>query len=132
MTDLIERLKAATEGSRELDAQIWGAVNGNGSPIVTVSEYEPPRLFCNPRPDIEWVGYDLYNVAPAYTTSLDAALSLVPEGWCGNVDIAPIEDSPGCELLNLAAGVDGRNVDVRAQTSALALCIAALSAREAG
>ena len=60
MTDLIERLEAATEGSRELDAEIderiWRAKWGRGKPKDISVLY--------------------------YTTSIDAALTLVPEG-CG-------------------------------------------------
>ncbi len=76
--ELIARLEAATKGSRELNALICGLVEGNGQPIATVGvpTYNPPRYFCNPRPAVDWIGYDILYIAMPYTTSLDAALTL--------------------------------------------------------
>lgn len=59
---LIARLEAATEGSRELDAKVA---------------------------DARHIGFFTHNTAagkaihtaPHFTTSLDAALTLIPEGW---------------------------------------------------
>lgn len=63
--------------------------------------------------------------APAFTASLDAAMTLVPEGWTGVID-----------LTGAAKLIDARypNREVRAlacATPALALCAAALRARAA-
>lgn len=82
MKDLIERLEKATGPDRELDCYIWAVVNGKGEPVSSVGPptYEQRRFFCNPNPEIDWIGYDLLNVAEHYTSSLDAALTLVPEG----------------------------------------------------
>lgn len=72
MDDLIKILEGATEGSQELDARIYCAVNGktfvkagpNGS-IHFLPDKNGVHTMLTPHP---------------YTTSLDAAVSLVPEG----------------------------------------------------
>lgn len=65
---LIARLEAATEGSRELDCAIYRTLGGklgreirhtNGTYITTEGDESVPH----------------------YTTSLDAVMLLVPEGW---------------------------------------------------
>lgn len=77
MTDLINKLAAAKEGSRELDAEIFKLLN----PEYASDDW---RLYCGglrhkndgsdmrerPKPQI-----------PYYSSSVDAALTLVPEGW---------------------------------------------------
>lgn len=55
MQDLIAKLEAAAEGSRELDAEIVG------------------KLWAD-------MGVFARSTLPLYTTSLDAAVALVPEG----------------------------------------------------
>lgn len=83
MKDLIEKLQSAKEGSRELDAWIhWQAQPPSDVQFVTdevaawVDQYggDPSAVI---------VGrLSLFaDYAPHYTTSLDAALMLVPEGW---------------------------------------------------
>lgn len=76
--ELIAKLNAATAGSRELNCAVWVAVNGKGQPMREIGPptYAGPRWFCNPNPEIEWIGYDLLYVSPRYTFSLDDALSL--------------------------------------------------------
>ena len=105
MTDLIARLEAATEGSRELDMEIFWRV---------FPEYERGK-------DPIW--HCLH-----YTTSIDAALTLVLRDW----RVEHLGESVlnwnmwECELHN-------RNEDAAIQgdaaTPALALCITALRAR---
>ena len=129
MDDLIVKLEHATEGSRELDACVWVAVNGKGQPMKEVGppSYKMPRFFCNPSPDIDWIGYDLLEIAPKYTTSLDAAHSLVPEewGWTINHDAIAAVYAPEIEgdddLADWGGAPNG--------TPAIALCIAVLKAR---
>lgn len=58
ITDLIARLEEATEGSRDLDADIWDTLM--------------PGLYSI---------YYRHQHAPAYSVSMDAALTLVPNGW---------------------------------------------------
>ena len=135
MHDLIEQLEAATEGSRELDACVWVAVNGKGQPMKKVGppSYKEPRFFCNPDPGIDWIGYDLLRIAPNYTTSLDAALTLVPEGmkWCIS-DLGQIGAEDWAFAGVYGSPMVGSECDTNARTPALALCIAALKARQHG
>jgi hypothetical protein len=76
LAELIARLEAATEGSRELDAEIeWIA-----HPFPEVPDQPGWRqLPHGPQQHV-------LTVADRYTTSLDAALTLVPEGiaWAVN------------------------------------------------
>ena len=125
LAELIARLEAATEGSRELDAEIGahpatpscGVRKGAAKERVVeaADTHDPP----------------LVNL-PHYTTSIDAALTLVPEGmeWA-----LSNHGQTGAEQL-CWAGVFGSpfigsECDSHAATPVLALCIAALRAREA-
>lgn len=69
MDDLLDKLRAATEGSRELDSQIY------------------LYLGLTTRPE-QW---KIHVGLPHYTTSLDAALTLVPEG----LQVSHMSISPG-------------------------------------
>ncbi len=110
--DLIARLNAATEGSHELDAAIYLAIN-EAWPVAN-----PPR----------------------YTTSLDAALTLVPEGMFWNVGNAKLMGAG----FQVTVGEPARGLKIGRKwyahelhpingpkTAPLAVCIAALRARQA-
>lgn len=74
---LIERLEQAPEGSRELDYEIF--IFDSVVPEASQSARELASLLPRPMPD--HAGF-----WPTYTTSIDAALSLVPEGqWNGEI-----------------------------------------------
>jgi len=122
LIEIIARLEAATEGSRELDAQISSARG-----IQCFVEFT----------DTELVHYILDRAVaqgkrelPRYTTSLDAALTLVPEGY----DLGALTRHEGKWL---AATYSPKNPYLgwasRGQhdNRVLALCIAALKARSA-
>ena len=94
MTRLIERLEAATEPSRELDAEIFAEVRG----IAGAETF--------------MMAFGLEDI-PEYTSSLDAALTLVSEGQEWSLVFWP----PRKE---------------KAAIPTIALCIAALRGREAG
>lgn len=99
---LIARLESATQGSRELDAMIYGTIN-------------PKRSFRSFR----------FEGVPHYTTSVDAALTLVPEGmrWtCGFSNHVP----HNAQVWTSTGFYEGECDSNRA----IALCIAALKARE--
>ena len=109
----------------------------------------PNRYDTEARPGDYWLvqrsGKQLKS-APHYTTSLDAALTLVPEGWGWSVgDIHPPSEAvpnsgkPWAEIWvrgpkrtpkldGMWHSVEGR-CGINAATPALALCIAALRAR---
>lgn len=97
LDDLIARLEAASEGSRDLDQDIEIAIN-------------PPRE-------------DVYR-CPHYTTSLDAALRLMPAGWLWDVA------STGCVWVMPNDDLDKQIVISGIEKPVIALCIAALKARE--
>lgn len=112
MEDLIKRLEEASEGSRELDHAVHCymvcGLNGPWGAYKSAADWQ------------KWALKGNWN-SPAYTTSLDAALTLVPEGsdWTLHrvndgltiwADVGPIKEAWG-------------------NTPALALCIAALRAR---
>jgi hypothetical protein len=98
---LLSLLESADRGSSELDAQVAAAIGWRQMPDIAP---------CEP---------------PPYSQSLDAALSLVPE-WCAW--------SVGCEIdFTPTARVFGHDIHKEdfAATPALALCLAALRARQA-
>lgn len=99
LDELIARLEAASEGSRELDKSI----------AITVGTYQAPDRG------------DPYGSWLRYTSSLDAALTLVPE-FCF-VKTSPRGATAGCN------GHICATTAATAPTPALALCIAALKAR---
>ena len=113
MDDLIARLEAAEEGSRGLDNEIAHAVGA----------FFPEDPVCFP---------------PYYTTSLDAALTLVPVGFevtlRFNGVVYPRAGLSECSAHLTKGGrqYPSQVMDCEARTPALALCIASLRARMAG
>lgn len=106
MKDLITRLEKATGPDRELDADIHAAVTG-GKCSVILENYPPP-----------------------YTAFVSSAIGLVPKGMWWSAQTYHDEDS---KLLGSAAcgEEDEDGVPFDAETPAIALCGAALRAREA-
>lgn len=104
MRDLIARLEAATGPDRDLDFAIAAAVGWPDSPHS-------------------------HQHARRYTEHLDAARSLVPEGWDWSVDGFG-KSARGRGYL-YSPYPDCEEVEAEAATPAIALCIAALRAREA-
>lgn len=166
MKELIARLEAATEGSRELDGDIalaiglykvwlskhryWNFEGPNDKrgtwPDSGIPEYDSrtgKKIVLTEKPDRSWVYY--IGDVPEFTTSIEAALTLVPEGWGWEVG-SPYADGeplgggqPWAQIWKRGANVridglaavpyaPGRS-HTNAQTPALALCIAALRAR---
>jgi hypothetical protein len=104
LTELIAKLEAAVAADRNLDREIYTIIFPHGEPYP----HEPAR----------------------FTSSLDAALTLIPEGlyWLvGAGKVEPDEPLYGAQILRTAADViaDGQHD----ATAALALAIAALKAR---
>lgn len=108
MNDLIERIEAASGPDRALDHEIYEYL---GSPVVRMVSATT-------------YGTDLVNWAPFYTASVDAALTLVPEGHFWALNMAG--DESGFDAMCQA---DGPVTWTRAATPALALCAAALKSR---
>ena len=129
MKDLITRLEQATEGSRELDCDIF-----NIDSRYEITDDERRNTYNGNGLYGRNVHNDMRVEVPHYTESLDKALTLVPEGvrgWqiCKSV-LGPTvaefvhddRDDPGGDWYS----VDG--ISGEASTPALALCIAALKA----
>lgn len=112
--ELIARLEAAKEGSRELDILVA---------LATTHIYGFDS-------EEEIAGY------PSVTTSLDASLALserVLERWAWEIRVdesgATVQAAPGWWMEGLAAPDEG-GVSCDAATPALALCIAVLRAKQ--
>ena len=144
MKDLIARLEAAEGPDRELDVRIWLAlfdkqimVDGGGyGPKATEPKYKSAReLWTDHWPhwankhDVDAVALSLD--APKYTASIGAALALKPS-WanCHGYDAIPGKCSAYFSLNHVPTG--HKIVEGHAATPALALCIAALKARDVG
>lgn len=107
MDELIAKLEAAKEGSRELDAEIFEAWSGK-------SAYHDARGFSGA------TVRKMIQGLPAYTTSIDAALTLVPDGLFYELR---------SQYRTACIRKRGRVTDsAKAATIPLALCIAALRA----
>ena len=127
MTDLTARLQAATEGSRELDDAIAREMlkaslpirlegMSDAEPSVSVFQYADGSMGTSLR----------------YTTSLDAALTLMPGGWVWTVQID--YELPGrARLFNddLVPTARSAGIVADAATPVLALCIAIMKAMKA-
>ena len=137
---LIAKLEAATEGDRGLDGDIalavgWRLISSIEPRLCTHTWFAPGeergRDYLRIETGSKWEE-KIADCVPWYTTSIDAALTLVPDGWAGTVDI-PGKDN-GCWLdpPNDRDDEIGRGrVYAIGSTSPLALCIAALTARAA-
>lgn len=125
---LLTRLTEAAGPDRELDAEIARTVGHTVRTIERCGEWFADEMLTGS----EWIE------APRYTGSVDDALTLVPEGWTASVKALPASS----KRLNGARGIavlwEGAILsetkwmtdEVEAATPALALCIAALRARE--
>ncbi len=120
MSDLIPRLRNAAEGSQELSAEIARDVVGLRFHQWPVWVHVRSRMH-----DASALG-----PCPAYTTSLDDAVTLVPENWSWSVGTD--FDMPGRAILTWGGVTSDdrpQRITITAETPALALCIAALEAR---
>ena len=139
MSNLIPRLERATGPDRELDGDI-ALANGwrheeaeygkgiSGQPLIK-------HTWTSPSGEEFWEKTTIFDRAnkypeelPHYTASLDAALTLVPEGcqWTIEADTAWLRWPEG-DKIREAQGAFNRS---GGKKTALALCIAALKARE--
>lgn len=114
---LIARLEVAERGNRDLDMDIAKALGFR--PIATIRGVQ----IHNPAQPAG-ASWDL----PFYTTSIDAALTLLPEGWW--------LQHLGHNLAGWGARIETQGISLpasthlpRSTTPALAICIPALRAR---
>lgn len=101
---LIQKLEAANWGSEELDVAIQRHLCGYGD--------DQPLWHC-----------------PSYTRSLDTAMTLVPEGWAGELEIGNDEAMTFKAVLwDLEQKYD--SVESRVlRSAALAICVASMKAK---
>lgn len=143
MTDLpslIERLEQATGPSDELDCRICFAVfpdqlimvdGGSVGPNRRPAEYIAAKDF----PLDNWTDWKSLRLhfedGKPFTHSLDAARTMLRKGtlWV----VGDMEDGPFARLVipQPDGGYVGGYVEAKAKTTELALCIAALRARDA-
>lgn len=131
LAELIAALEQATGPDRAVDFWCWwwGKASHDGT-----------------QPDRDYIAANIRrNDAPRYTASIDAALTLVPrmiapttpaKQWPATVDLRRHDDGRGWAAVRATdATPDGADdelfAEANANTPALALCIAALKAREA-
>lgn len=79
LTSLIERIEVATEGSRELDGEIWLACTPGATRFKRPYIHKLTGRECTVDETRDKFGY-LVSV-PRYMESLDAVLTLLPEGF---------------------------------------------------
>lgn len=115
---LIAALERAEGPSRELDADIAWALGHDVTKHTTLADYA--HAFPGTPEDAEY-----WHPLPAYTSSLDAALTVVPEGW--DWCIACISGKWVAQVGEadtfMAEGAASNG------SAAIALCIAALKAK---
>ncbi len=117
MTDdeLIAALEKATGPDRWLDFEIWCAMTKpSGFPALSEPKENRKRWFET------WKNTD---AIPLYSASIDAALTLVPEGWSWRAGNLP--SGKGFADLGTQASLQC----IEGATPAISLCIAALKAR---
>ena len=146
---LAEQCEKAAGPDRELDFYIWAALNGV-TEITNPAEGHPMTPgrggrvegrdangewhlygFVDPgEANRNWSPYGGEDRYPNYTRSLDAAMTLVPEGWPRSVsDNAGILGLHGHASVTANPGGNIRKFTADAATPALALSAAALKAR---
>jgi hypothetical protein len=127
--EVIERLRVATTGSRDLDVMICAAVYGFNRDHRSSSDSSVSVLGA-------LAALRGLNYAKHYTTSLDIAQTLVPTGW--NWQLRTLyrggENISRAIVANDSIGFvkDDEYGEAEAATPALALCMAALRARSGG
>lgn len=130
MNDLVDRLESSVKPSRELDGEIakaigWSTFMFGGAGL------------CWKTPDGE-----IEPVPPRYTESIDSALKLVPEGWYPDELSFPPERTtrrtphPTPYWFSIYPPIGHKAwergyVDGRGSSPAIAICAAAMRARQA-
>jgi hypothetical protein len=129
MSDLIQRLKDASEGSRELDADIHMAYGFRQELPVQPARYpDVPRWIDPDGESCGWLVTDTINYPPRYSTSIDAALQLKPPASAAAVGTM-FDDGYRKPWACIWTPEGEPKFNAEAGTPALALCIAALEAR---
>ncbi|MCS6326519.1 MAG: hypothetical protein H8K06_05450 [Nitrospira sp.] len=136
LSHLIERLEKATGPDRELDVEIQETVVGLEMYESIAERGGGKCIRYYPGPP-----GPTYRALPRYTSSIDAAMTLVPEGWRAGIDPIFFFDDQKKERTDaILCRADWskwspvnsdwiERVEMRGATPAIALCIAALKAQ---
>ena len=126
--DLIARLELAGQGFKELDVLIARVVGLPGIYEDNGDWFYELQLDDDGGPG---------ELVPSYTTSLDAALALVPEGWADHGalhwaahDNGVLRSRARADLHHDISSGGSPRVNGYGETRALAVCVAALKARK--
>ena len=132
---VVERIEGLDGSDRQVDAEIGLAT---GAFFTVPNKGWPDRLdYCRINGDGSqtFPGNGFDQLVPAYTASIDAAMTLVPEGWGWNIS-QPNARALASGLLKKRTPCSGEvqngcedRYAVAGATPALALCAAALRAR---
>jgi hypothetical protein len=124
LSDLIARLERAGNGSRDLDSDIFAFLNPSLFRTARPGSFVTDEKYIKSASDWSIVG--ITKTAPNYTKSIDAAMTLVPEGM----------EKDFTDLYGVARVSVGINAEPgpfygthEGGSLAIALCIAALRAR---
>jgi hypothetical protein len=112
---------------RELDVAIARALDWKPLYRDDYSKWWPPAAVEDSRARKRSILHHPTQPLPAFTASLDAAVTLVPEGWDFCISKGWAEEA----IVSLAPAGMATEVIASAATPALALCAAALRARAA-
>ena len=139
MKNLIEKLANAEGGDRELDVEIAVLIrnvkHGDQTEVLAKPDNLGLPMLKKPEPEDEceagtyWLvtrGGWVLRAAPNYTTSVDAALTLVPENWDITLEITSSYRAAWLRQISATIRPD-HNTN---RPICLALCIAALKARQ--
>jgi hypothetical protein len=129
LAELIQVLEAAKKGSPGLDRLICETVV-----MVGVARRDNPCLWAAEEGDV--IEVEAPTQVYRYTTSVDAALGLVPPAWSWHLRVLYRSDRPTTPVIravvfNNATGMvlSSEYCEAEAETAPIALCIAALRAR---
>lgn len=130
LTELIQRLESASEGSRELDALCAYHATALDHEERAFRHWVKTALDRN-QPVEDWICLTEEDAwLPPYTTSLDAALTLIPSNWRVFLERLPVDSGPCWSAHTRPHAQDGGQA-AWYESPALALAIAALKARTA-
>lgn len=136
MSDLIERLEKADGPDGRLDIEIYKMTDAMNAAPGTIMEYKldhdgEAMWRCRHPPQ----DFGSWWHTPAYTASIDAALTLVPEGQSWMVALSANDsEQPGARVWPAMENYGTEDFALHgsfAAAPAIALCIAALRARPA-
>lgn len=125
---LLDKLQAATEGTRDLDLEVLNALGGKHTwywrnrklETITCDRYGPDAIG-NPVCSLE-----------KFTTSIDDALSIIPDEFYWLLGKGKMrEDEPpyGVQILLTDGNADDVIAEAESVSAPIAICIAALRAR---